>query len=97
MTDPEVVDIPELNPPVVFTVGNANAYISLHDPDLLMVCAGSAAFDDVAMAAIMEQAELHGFPFLSDADVEDWEGTGGQEFTSVELWFTRSLVDALTG
>lgn len=94
MDDIEVVDIPGLEP--LFTVGCAEGYAA-HGSDLLMVSAGSAAYDDVACAAITEQAELFGFPYLADMDIEEWENSEGAVTRSVELWFSRSLSDALVG
>lgn len=99
MSDLEVIDIPEHDPPVLFTVGTAVGYIEPYRGDTLWVTCGDEAYDNVAMAAIDEQAELHGFPVLAELDAEEYTyGLNGEgEALAVHLIFHRSLSDALTG
>lgn len=93
----EVVDIPELDPPVLFTVGNAKAYVDPWEGNVLWVHCGVEAYDNVAMAAIDEQAELHGFPVLAEVESEHYTyGPNGEcEALAVDLVYRRASSDAL--
>lgn len=93
----EVVDNPEHDPPALFTVGDAVGYIEPYRGETLWVTCGDEAFDNVAMAAIDEQAEMHGFPVLAEVNVEEYNyGPNGEcEALAVDLVYRRALAHAL--